>query len=161
MATVFKSVGYGSVTKNYCLVGLLSVSKVFEKFVNNNSVSHLEKSDVFSGFQHDFRFSQSTADLLTVIFDEIVMAFNRPGATRHFQVFQQSMACWSSSKTQFLQNFRSSIWPHFVFSNRQLHVVLDGKSSPKYPVNDEVPQESILGPTLFLLYIDNLPDDLI
>ena len=48
MVSIFKNVGERVTAKNYRLVSLLSVvSKVFEKLVNNRTVDHLEKCDLF------------------------------------------------------------------------------------------------------------------
>ena len=46
-------------------------------------------------------------------------------------------------------------------NNRRLWAVLVGKSSQEYPINAGDPQGSTLGPTLFLLHINELPDDII
>ena len=82
VVTVFKNVWERSSAKNYCPVSLLSVvSEVFEKLVNNRRVNHLEKCGRFSDFQHGFRSSQSTADLLRVVSDRIARAFNSYGGT--------------------------------------------------------------------------------
>ena len=53
------------------------VSEVFEKLVTDRIVDHPEKYGIFSDFQYGIRSSRSTADLLTVVSDRIVRAFNR------------------------------------------------------------------------------------
>ena len=165
---VFKNVGERSTAKKYCLVSLLSVvSKVFEKLVDNRIVDHLEKCSLLSDFQYSFRFSQSTADLLTVVSDRIARAFNRSGATQAvgLDISKTFNRIWHACLLHKLDSNETSgqmvgLISSFL-SNRQLRVVLDGKSSQEYPVNTGVPQGSILDPTLFLVYINDLPDDVI
>lgn len=49
----------------------------------------------------------------------------------------------------------------FFLSNRQVHMVLNGKSFQGYHIKAGVRQGSVLGPTFFLLYINDFPDDII
>ena len=134
---------------------LLIISKAFEKLVNNRIVDHLEKCNLFSDFGYSFR---SSADLLTVASDRIARVFNcwgyASGSTWYIQGF------WQVWRAGLLHKLRSYGTAGQIFglissflSNRQLQVVLDRKSSQEYPVN---PQGSILGTTLFQLYINDL-----
>ena len=167
MVPVFKNVRERSTAKNYHPLSLLSVvSKILEKLVNNRIDSPREMQPFFD-FQYGFRSSGSTADLLTVVSDRIARAFNRSETTRAvaLNISKAFDRVWRVG----LLHKRSSygitgqifgLISSFLI-NRWLLVVLDGKTSQEYSVNAGVPQGSILHSTFFLLYINDLTDDVI
>ena len=133
------NVGERSTAENYHPVSLLSVvSKVFEKLVNNRIIDHLEKCGIFSNFQYGFRSSQLTTDLLTVVSDRIARAFNKSGSIQAvaLDISKTFDRVWHAGllhklKSHVIQGQISGLNSSFL-SNRQLEVVLDGKSSEDY-----------------------------
>ena len=138
---------------NDCLLLLVFfvVSKVLEKLVNNRIADHLKKCLHVSYFEYGFRSSWSTADPVKVVSDRNARAFNRSEAVDRVWHAGLLHKCKSYEISGQIFGFISSF-----HSNRQAQVVLEGTFAKEYPVNAGVLQGSILGPTLFLLYINNL-----
>ena len=102
-----------------------------------------------------------------MVSDRIPRALNKPGATRAaaLDISKVFDRVWHAGLLHKLKPYGISgqifgLISSFL-SNRRLQVVLGGKSSQEHPLNVGVPQGSILGPTHFLLYIDDLLDDVI
>ena len=160
MVPIFKNVGERSTAKSYHPVSLLSVvRKVFEELVSNRLVDHPEKFGPFSDFQYGFRSSQSTANLLTVVSDRIARTFNKTfNRTTWAVALDISKAFDRVWHGGLLHKFKSHGISSQIFSlissflsNRELQVVLDGKSSQEYPVNDGVPPFLVLHFSYYIL----------
>ena len=163
MVPVFKNVVFkSSAAKYFYPVRLLSVgSKVSEILVNNRLHDHLGRCGLFSDFQYGFNSCHSTADLQAVVLKRIASVFNRYGATWAvvLDISKAFDRIWHAGLLQKLNSYgilgRVFSLILLFISYRWFWVVLDGKSCYEYPINVGVPQSSIIGPTLFLMYISN------
>ena len=136
---LFKNVRERSTAQNY-----RPVSKVFEKLVNNRIVDHLQNSGLFSDFQYGFRASQSTADLLTVVSDRSARAFNTSEATR-------AVAVNISKAFDRVFFFTNLILIEFQVRYLVLFIL--------FLVIGGFGWFQMGSPTLFLLFINDLPND--
>ena len=143
MVLVFKNAGEGLLLKTAALLVFF--------LVNNTIVDRLEKCDLFSEFQYSFRSSRSAAFLLTVLSDIIARTLNRCGTTR-VVALDISKAFDSTNVSYGISSQIFDLISNFL-SNRRLRLVLDGKSSQKYPVNAGILHDPILMTFLMMLSV--------
>ena len=120
--------------------------------------------DFFPEFLYGFRYFSSISDLLTVVSGRIGRAFNRSKAVA-LDISKVFDWVWDVGLCQKPKSYGIFGQIFNVFSSflikRRLRVIQDENYSQEYPLNAEVPQCSIVGPALLLLYINDLFDDVI
>ena len=148
---------------NYRPVSILSVvSKVLEKTVFLQLNSYLVENNLFYQFQSGFRGSYSTDTCLIHLQDHI----RKQTASGHYtsMVLLDIQKAFDSVDHKILCNKLSAMgvqptdWFRSYLSNRKQVVNINGVESDPLANSCGVPQGSILGPLLFLCYVNDMPN---
>ena len=148
---------------NYRPIPLLSVfSKIFARPTYNRILNFINRHKLFNKFQFGFRNNHSTFMALIIRIENLVNALDKGKcAVGIFLDFQKAFDTVDHSiLLDKLHCYGICVianqWFFSYLSNRQQSVVYNGYESELKVINCGVPQGSILGPLLFLLYINDL-----
>ena len=151
--------------KNYRPVALLSIlSKVLERIIFKQVVEYMEGNGLIHPSHHGSRAKHSTCTAVIEMYDSWVESVEN-GEMAGVMMLDLSAAFDLVDHQLLLQKLEilgfdqpAAVWMWSYLSNRSQGVYVDGKLSDLKQVNVGVPQGSVLGALLYILFVNDLPE---